>query len=75
MAHLRHADARQRCLFMGVERKSSVRRQTHANDPNETSASFIILALCRNFWNAPIDRVCVENPQMHRHGKERIPRR
>jgi hypothetical protein len=44
-------------------------------DPNETSASSIILALCRNFWNAPIDRVCVENPQMHRHGKERIPRR
>jgi hypothetical protein len=44
-------------------------------DPNETSASSIILALCRSFWNAPIDRVCVENPLMHRHGKERIPRR
>jgi hypothetical protein len=24
--------------------------------------SSIILALCRSFWNAPIDRVCVENP-------------
>ena len=24
------------------------------------------------FWNAPVDRVCVENPVMHRHAKERI---
>ncbi|SEN67606.1 hypothetical protein [Bradyrhizobium sp. OK095] len=24
------------------------------------------------FWNAPIERVCVENPVMHRHAKERI---
>ena len=24
------------------------------------------------FWNAPIDRICVENPVMHRHAKERI---
>lgn len=24
------------------------------------------------FWNAPIDRVCIENPVMHRHAKERI---
>lgn len=23
-------------------------------------------------WNAPIERVCVENPIMHRHAKERI---
>lgn len=23
-------------------------------------------------WNAPIERVCVENPRMHRHAKERI---
>lgn len=23
-------------------------------------------------WNAPIPRVCVENPKMHRHAKERI---
>ena len=23
-------------------------------------------------WNAPIERVCVENPVMHRHAKERI---
>ena len=24
------------------------------------------------FWNAPIERICVENPVMHRHAKERI---
>lgn len=24
------------------------------------------------FWNAPIDRVCIENPVMHKHAKERI---
>jgi hypothetical protein len=24
------------------------------------------------FWNAPIPRRCVENPAMHRHGKQRI---
>lgn len=24
------------------------------------------------FWNAPIDRICIENPIMHRHAKERI---
>ncbi|WP_428491630.1 hypothetical protein [Rhodopila sp.] len=24
------------------------------------------------FWNAPIDRICIENPVMHRHAKERI---
>jgi hypothetical protein len=24
------------------------------------------------FWNAPIDRICVENPVMHRHANERI---
>lgn len=23
-------------------------------------------------WNAPIDRICIENPIMHRHAKERI---
>jgi hypothetical protein len=37
--HLRHADARQRCLFMGVERKSAVRGQTDANDPNRKSGA------------------------------------
>lgn len=26
------------------------------------------------FWNAPIDRVCVENPVMHRHAKALIER-
>lgn len=29
-------------------------------------------ALFSAFWNAPIDRVCIENPVMHRHAKERI---
>lgn len=24
------------------------------------------------FWNAPIDRVCIENPVMHKHAKARI---
>lgn len=24
------------------------------------------------FWNAPIERICVENPVMHKHAKERI---
>jgi hypothetical protein len=29
-------------------------------------------ALFSDFWNAPIDRIAVENPRMHRHAKERI---
>lgn len=29
-------------------------------------------ALFSAFWNAPIERVCVENPIMHRHAKARI---
>jgi hypothetical protein len=29
-------------------------------------------ALFSACWNAPIDRVCVENPVMHRYAKERI---
>lgn len=29
-------------------------------------------ALFSAFWNAPIDRIAVENPVMHRHAKERI---
>lgn len=28
--------------------------------------------LFSTFWNAPIERVCIENPVMHRHAKERI---
>lgn len=24
------------------------------------------------FWNAPIERICIENPVMHRHAKQRI---
>jgi len=29
-------------------------------------------ALFSDFWNAPIDRICVENPVMHRHAKALI---
>ena len=29
-------------------------------------------ALFSTFWNAPIDRIAVENPVMHRHAKARI---
>ncbi|MDX0408403.1 hypothetical protein [Sinorhizobium medicae] len=29
-------------------------------------------ALFSAFWNAPVDRICIENPVMHRHAKERI---
>ena len=29
-------------------------------------------ALFSAFWNAPIDRVCIENPVMHKHAKARI---
>ncbi|SFD74374.1 hypothetical protein SAMN05428997_14817 [Bosea sp. CRIB-10] len=29
-------------------------------------------ALFSAFWNAPIERICVENPVMHRHAKLRI---
>ncbi len=29
-------------------------------------------ALFSSFWNAPIERICVENPVMHKHAKQRI---
>lgn len=29
-------------------------------------------ALFSDLWNAPVDRICVENPVMHRYAKERI---
>lgn len=29
-------------------------------------------ALFSDFWNAPIERVCVENPVMHKHAKALI---
>jgi hypothetical protein len=29
-------------------------------------------ALFSDLWNAPIDRIAIENPVMHRHAKERI---
>ncbi|RWP29890.1 hypothetical protein [Mesorhizobium sp.] len=29
-------------------------------------------ALFSTFWNAPIERICIENPIMHSHAKERI---
>lgn len=28
--------------------------------------------LFSTFWNAPIERICIENPVMHKHAKERI---
>lgn len=28
--------------------------------------------LFSDLWNAPIDRICIENPVMHKHAKERI---
>lgn len=28
--------------------------------------------LFATFWNAPIERICIENPVMHRHAKARI---
>lgn len=28
--------------------------------------------LFSTFWNAPIERICIENPVMHRHAKARI---
>lgn len=28
--------------------------------------------LFADFWNAPIDRICIENPVMHKHAKELI---
>lgn len=29
-------------------------------------------ALFSTFWNAPIERICIENPVMHKHAKARI---
>src|SRR5262245_58780661 len=29
-------------------------------------------ALFSDFWNAPIERICIENPVMHKHAKELI---
>lgn len=29
-------------------------------------------ALFSSFWTAPVDRICIENPVMHKHAKERI---
>ena len=29
-------------------------------------------ALFSDFWNAQIDRICIENPVMHKHAKQRI---
>lgn len=29
-------------------------------------------ALFSDLWNAPVEKICIENPVMHRHAKERI---
>lgn len=52
-------------------------RWLHEPPPGRTQAEMWAeldegAALFSDFWNAPIDRVCVENPKMHRHAKERI---
>jgi hypothetical protein len=53
-------------------------RWLHAAPPGRTLAEMWAdlddaVALFRAFWEAPIPRVAVENPVMHRHARERIP--
>ena len=43
--------------------------KTHAQMWSELDAA---AELFSDFWNAPIDRICVENPVMHKHAKARI---
>lgn len=45
--------------------------------PNKTLATMwseleAAAALFSDFWNAPIEKICIENPVMHKHAKERI---
>lgn len=52
-------------------------RWLHAPPPGRTAEDVWqeldeATALFSAFWNAPIDRICVENPVMHKHAKERI---
>lgn len=52
-------------------------RWLHEPPPGRTQAEMWAdldagAALFSAFWNAPIPRVCVENPKMHRHAKARI---
>ena len=52
-------------------------RWLHQPPPGKTRAQMWreldeAAALFSAFWNAPIERVAVENPVMHRHAKERI---
>lgn len=52
-------------------------RWLHTPPPGRTQAEMWAdleagAALFSDFWNAPIERVCVENPKMHRHAKARI---
>lgn len=52
-------------------------RWLHEPPPGRTKAEMWAeldegAALFSTFWNAPVPRVAVENPKMHRHAKERI---
>lgn len=52
-------------------------RWLHEPPPGRTKAEMWAdleagAALFSDLWNAPIPRVCLENPKMHRHAKERI---
>jgi hypothetical protein len=63
LASLRRAGTRQRCLFMGVERKSSVRGQTDANDPERK-------------WNGPrLLMNCAQTAQRRRRDVEKCTNR
>ncbi len=45
------------------------RGRTKAEMWAELEAAAALFSAC---WNAPIERICIENPVMHRHAKERI---
>lgn len=52
-------------------------RWLHEPPPGKTKAQMWAeldegAALFSDCWNAPIERICVENPVMHKHAKERI---
>lgn len=53
-------------------------RWLHTPPPGRTRAEMWAdldegAALFTAVWRAPVDRVCVENPVMHRHARERMP--
>src|SRR5258705_12018708 len=60
---LRHAGAQERCLFMGVERKSSAVSQTVAFDPYRTLDLFQILSRMSR-WRRHVSRRSGVRPVM-----------